>query len=272
MTLDPRWVADLVRESFSYLETDYGLQVTDVRLDKEQVSLLFARPSHGVRIRWWRDDGRLLVELLNDLDDGRLPERPGPSPTLADLAALRGTKRIRTPAAFTTEADARAGLAAAASELREFGDSALWGSLGPLTDHIAAMWGKPGRPGVDWWASPPYDDPLFKRRRTRRQVARDDEFAPIHGLTAIDPEAAWPKVVAFVRRYPGTPEAIDLIEDLIYGHGPAFIDRIEIIARSDRRVGDAVADAVIGGIAGPAIERFDRLQVDLRRARGRSEE
>ena len=95
------------------------------------------------------------------------------------------------------------------------------------------------------------------------QIRIDREYQPIHGRLRRDPEEAWPAVVEFVRQHPASLDARDLVEDLMYEHGDRFIDRIENLARADGAFRSTVAWANVGGIAGPSIDRFHRLQDEI---------
>jgi hypothetical protein len=224
-----------------------------------------------VRTRWHASDGRVQVELvLFESEADQSHRYPEVSVSLQDVLDLRASKRQTLATVVRSETEAARFLTTAVRALREHADDALWGGSGLYGD--VAAWksvSSPTSPG--WWSAPPYDDPLFLKPRPKAEIDVDREFLPIHWLAHRDLETAWQRAVGFVHRNPHTLQATLLVEDFVYGDGPAFIDRIEDMARSDRRFGDAVADAEIGGMAGPAAERFDRLQIELRRARGRSE-
>jgi uncharacterized protein DUF6869 len=94
------------------------------------------------------------------------------------------------------------------------------------------------------------------------------DYWTLHSQVATDPERAWPSFVRFIRDpAPGDPERIlqvlDLLEDFVYDHAAAFIDRIEALAESDPTFKELVADAFVGGVGGEAVERFHALQERL---------
>jgi hypothetical protein len=91
------------------------------------------------------------------------------------------------------------------------------------------------------------------------------ELTDLHELVRTDPEAAWPKVVAFVREHPESAyESHDLIEDFVYLHDMQFMSRIELAAVADPVFREAVAQAYVGGFATNGAREFRLLQERFR--------
>ncbi len=81
----------------------------------------------------------------------------------------------------------------------------------------------------------------------------------LHSLVRSDPDRAWPIFLRFAKQNRGG-FAIDLLEDFVYEHDEAFIDRIEAAALQDVAIRNLVEQAHIGGIATIGAERFNLLQ------------
>jgi hypothetical protein len=90
------------------------------------------------------------------------------------------------------------------------------------------------------------------------------ESDELHELITSDPELAWPRVLAFVREHPGTAEAQDFVEDLVYEHDMQFIERLEAEAFVDPALRSVIEQAYVGGVATEGAEQFNRLQERLR--------
>jgi hypothetical protein len=100
----------------------------------------------------------------------------------------------------------------------------------------------------------------------------DPEFKRIDRLLHDgDPEEAWIAVLDYLSRnglnHERWAEVATLTEDLIYVHADLYIDRIEREAISNTPFRSAVMQAYIGGIVGPAVDRFLALQERLRAGR-----
>jgi hypothetical protein len=72
----------------------------------------------------------------------------------------------------------------------------------------------------------------------------DDSFDEVVLMARDEPEKLWPIIVRMVEEAPdehhlGTVGAAPL-EDLLWFHGPAFVDRIEAIAQKDPRFREAL--------------------------------
>lgn len=82
-----------------------------------------------------------------------------------------------------------------------------------------------------------------------------DAFESLHRRVRTDPDAAWPRVLAFIGANRDTAEAQDLIEDYVYEHDDRFIDHIEAAALADSTVRGVVLQAYVGGFAPPERSR-----------------
>lgn len=253
-TLDPGDLLELVRDRFAFLELEFGLKPTESRTAGSR-AITYAGPYHAVRVSVAADGASYEVEVIFP-DEGPLVPAVG----LDDIVAMRAPGTDPPSRAVRSRQEARESLSKSGELLRELAYDALWGGWGLFEDFVHWKRGAPATPGVDWWVTPPLDDPLFGRSRTKDEIRIDREYQPIHGRLQRDAEDAWPAVVEFVRSHPMSLQADDLVEDLMYGHGDRFIDRIEDLARSDPAFRSTVERAHVGGIAGPAIDRFHQLQ------------
>ncbi len=256
--LDPDDLSELVQEHFAFLEVEFGLIPSESRTASARV-ITYAGLHHAVRVSIAANGGSYDIEVAN-------PDEAPPAPVvgLGDIVAMRAPGTARPSRATGSREEARESLSKSGELLRQLADDALWGGWGLFEDFL--HWRKRGAlatSGVDWWLTPPFNDPGFHRGRTKAQIRIDREYQPVHGQLRLDPEAAWPGVIEFVRRHPATLEASDLIEDLIFEHGERFIDRIEELALTDNAFRSTVAHAYVGGIAGRSIDRFHRLQDEL---------
>lgn len=94
-----------------------------------------------------------------------------------------------------------------------------------------------------------------------------DEYDAIHDLVIQDPEAVWDRVRRFLcEEQPERQlERVDLVEDLMFWHSDAFIDRVEALAEECPGVRDLVGEAHVGGTAEtPGLTRFYDLQDRVR--------
>lgn len=90
------------------------------------------------------------------------------------------------------------------------------------------------------------------------------EYHRLDEMIKTDPDGAWRELVAFITARGYSLESQALLEDLVSGHAATVIDAIEADARSDRGVAEAIAFAHVYQSAGPAFERFRRLQAEVR--------
>jgi hypothetical protein len=87
----------------------------------------------------------------------------------------------------------------------------------------------------------------------------------LHLAIREDPESAWEDLRALLCSAERDDLfVIDLVEDLLSLHGDAFIDRLEAVAAECADALEIIALADVGGFAGPAMERFLRLQARAR--------
>lgn len=96
----------------------------------------------------------------------------------------------------------------------------------------------------------------------------DPEERRIHRATRLDPESIWDELRSRLCAPPPRDELflVGIVEDLLYGHADAFIDRLEQLAAECQEAQRSLAAAHIGGIASrPALERFWNLQDRLER-------
>ena len=255
--LDPDDLLELVRDRFAFLELDFGLTPSESRTARAR-AVTYAGLHHAVRVSIAANGGSYDVEVV-------APDLAPLAPVvgLDDIVAMRAPGSEPPSRVAGSRREARESLSKSGELLRQLADDALWGGWGLFEDFVHWKQGAPATSGVDWWVTPPFDDPLFHRGRTNTQIRIDREYQPVHGQLRRDPEAAWPDIIEFVRRHPATLEASDLIEDLMFEHGERFIDRIEGLARTDDAFRSTVAHAYIDGITGPSIDRFHRLQDEL---------
>jgi len=94
-----------------------------------------------------------------------------------------------------------------------------------------------------------------------------EDFETLHELVKTDPEAAWPRVVAFIQEHPEKAEGVDLLEDFVYEHDDRFVGRIEEAALADSRVREVVDQAHVGGFATIGAEEFHNIQERLKALR-----
>lgn len=195
---------------------------------------------------------------------------PPPIITLSEIVAMQ-SPNVDLPRDLSTEPVARETLGRSADLLRNLAADVLSGGSGLLWDFLAWKRQQGDRGKGRWWGHPTWQEAAeAAHTRTPKEIKFDFEFEPIHLGAHRDPEATWPDIVAFVRRHPHTNEASTLIEDVMFGHGEAFIDRIEELARTDKVVRGTIANAgPIGGIASDAVDRYNRLQQELVREASR---
>ncbi len=105
---------------------------------------------------------------------------------------------------------------------------------------------------------------LWRSQRAVR-TGSSAEYEAIHDAVRLDPETVWPRVRALLgtsrRGRDANYENQDLIEDLMFWHADAFIDRFEALVAESPHLEDDIAIAHVGGVAvGPGLERFYALQ------------
>ena len=88
----------------------------------------------------------------------------------------------------------------------------------------------------------------------------EPSLSDLHALIRTSPDEAWPLVVEFVRGHPGSAEAEDFIEDLVYEHDERFLDQLEASALADPTFRAVIQQAYVGGVATTGAERFHELQ------------
>ena len=94
------------------------------------------------------------------------------------------------------------------------------------------------------------------------------EHELIHEDVRLIPEHVWDRLAAFLctsaagaSRDDEQLSRVDLIEDLMFWHADAFIDRLERLVETCPQIRMDVALAHVGGVAvGPGLERFYALQ------------
>lgn len=98
-----------------------------------------------------------------------------------------------------------------------------------------------------------------------------DGYDALHEAVRLDPESVWDTLRAFLCSRAAHDERLDLIEDLMFWHPDAFIDRIEALADDCPRSWGALAEAEVGGrTETPGLTRFYALQHRLGRQPARS--
>lgn len=88
------------------------------------------------------------------------------------------------------------------------------------------------------------------------------EYDAVHDAVRLDPESVWDRLRVFLCS-PEAPdiERIDLVEDLMFWHADAFIDRLEALIAECPGIESHVVSAYVGGLAiGPGLDRFYALQ------------
>lgn len=88
------------------------------------------------------------------------------------------------------------------------------------------------------------------------------EYDAIHEAVRLDPESVWDRLRVFLCS-PEDPdiERVDLVEDLMFWHADAFIDRLEALVADCPATEAHVVLAHVGGLAvSPGLQRFYALQ------------
>jgi hypothetical protein len=90
-------------------------------------------------------------------------------------------------------------------------------------------------------------------------------IARIHEAVRLDPESVWIDLrnILCSADDPFDVAVVDLLEDLVFWHADAFMERIEQLVEECPCVRLTVAWATVGGVAGPGIDRFDVLHQRL---------
>jgi hypothetical protein len=89
-----------------------------------------------------------------------------------------------------------------------------------------------------------------------------EEYDAIHEAVRLDPESVWDRLRVFLCSPEDSDyERVDLVEDLMFWHADAFIERLEALVSDCPAIEAHVANAQVGGLAvGPGLERFYALQ------------
>lgn len=102
-------------------------------------------------------------------------------------------------------------------------------------------------------------------RARRAEPGFSAEYEAIHEAVRLDPETVWP-CMRLLLQSPKVGrnadyERQDLIEDLMFWHSDAFIDRLEELVAQSPQLEHDIAWAHVGGVGvGPGLERFYALQ------------
>jgi hypothetical protein len=115
---------------------------------------------------------------------------------------------------------------------------------------------------------------MHERSRQRVAGALNDEW---HPAVQENPESIWERIHEYMCQPAKTTDAesgeaqeqhltrVDLIEDLMFWHSDAFIDRIEALGDECPGTREAIVDAYVGGRAPTnGLDRFWALQERLR--------
>jgi hypothetical protein len=90
------------------------------------------------------------------------------------------------------------------------------------------------------------------------------EYDAIHEAVRLEPETVWDRVRRFLCSSVDSYERVDVIEDLMFWHSDAFIDRLEALAGECPDLEGVLVLAHIGGRAEtPGLTRFYALQERL---------
>jgi hypothetical protein len=98
-------------------------------------------------------------------------------------------------------------------------------------------------------------------------LPQDPVYRRLHRAVRFDPESVWDELQAFLcdtKRGGADLDAQDLIEDLMFWHGDAFFDRLELLVGRCPSTREIVAWAVVEGVASEGVARFHDLQQRLR--------
>lgn len=272
MTNVERWpnakhFVEMVEEAFEFLIRDHAFATTVVGPLHVEFDQIFMQALTRIAVRVDAESLLLDVEISwpEEKTSGIDLE---PVISLVDVVAMRAP-RVDLPRDMSNEHAAERTVGRSAELLRELAVDVLSGGRGLLFDFLD--WKRAlGDRGEDrWWEHPIYQEIADAGRpRTPKEIKLSFEFEPIHFGAHRDPEAAWPDIVSYVHRHPQTMDAWTLLEDVMFEHGEAFIDRIEALARTDKAIRETIATArEIGGIASDAVDRYNRLQRELDRER-----
>ena len=102
----------------------------------------------------------------------------------------------------------------------------------------------------------------------RSVVSADDEktYDRLHEAVRTYPESVWNDLRAFLCAPTNNPQAtsrVDLVEDLMFWHADAFVDRLEALLEECPSARETVAAAYVGGVAAEGVDRFHALQERL---------
>jgi hypothetical protein len=256
-------VVGIIEEAFDFLIRDHSFAPTTAEPSKVEYDMMYMQTL--TRIAVAVDLESRLLEVAISWPDGKMaPTDLEPVISLVDLVAIRAPT-VDLPRDMSTEDAAQRTVDRSAELLRDLAVDVLSGGTGLFFDFLDWKRAMSDRGEDRWWGHPIYQEIAdVSRPRTSKEIKLDFEFEPIHFGAHRNPEGAWPSIVAFIRRHPGTNEATTLLEDVMFSHGDAFIERIEALASTDEAIRDTIATAPpIGGIASDAVDRYNRLQEDL---------
>jgi hypothetical protein len=106
----------------------------------------------------------------------------------------------------------------------------------------------------------------FRRNNPRRRGGFSREYQAIHEAVRLDPETVWDRLRVFLCSEADDYERLDVIEDLMFWHPDAYIERLEMLAEECPGVQELVVVAETGGrVLSPGLARFHALQARLGR-------
>jgi len=258
-----RRIVGMVEEEFAFLTRDHAFTATITEPSKVEYDQIFMQSL--TRIRVGLDLKSLFLDVAISWPDEKMAGTDlEPVVSLVDVVAMRAP-RVDLPRDMSSEHAAQRTVGRSGELLRELAVDVISGGSGLVFDFIAWKRAHGDKGEGRWWGLPTYQEIAeVDRPRTPNEIKRSFEFEPIHFGAHRDPEATWPNIVEFVRRHPQTDDAWTLLEDVMFGHGEAFIDRLEALARTDRAIRATIAAAPeIGGIASTAVDRYNRLQAEI---------
>jgi hypothetical protein len=90
-------------------------------------------------------------------------------------------------------------------------------------------------------------------------TARNARYQRLHEGVLRDPEGVWQELRAYLCG-PTDDRSVDLIEDLMFWHAAAFVERVEALVEECPSVAETVASAYVGGTAAEGVDQFHALQ------------
>lgn len=90
----------------------------------------------------------------------------------------------------------------------------------------------------------------------------DPHYRRLHRGVRLDPETVWDELKAYLCMVSHSSDGwdIDLVEDLMFWHADAFVDRLETLVDECPQVGKTVVWATVEGTAAAGVDRFHVLQ------------